>query len=266
MSYMSVNDWSLPIEEEEDPEAWKRGYMKQDWNKRARALSNILRGAALKIVLAKKYGQVRETQFYANAAKKVIAKLQKKLIEAEEAKAFSILEDEILEWFKMIGFEFKIEGHYNEYMNQKLLEEPKALVKTEVFGLGLTTYKSGEVKDYQSESWRITQQITKELIPKLKGVTVVQTIPTIGYWKGSKEPSTMLILRGNLSEFNLHQINAFKEKYHQEAIMVFNPETDIDKVLTGIKEKDLPTLNLEALTYDFERGKVFVVGKGARFI
>jgi hypothetical protein len=155
---------------------------------------------------------------------------------------------------------------YEPPKHKTLEEKGLSKEKSKEFGLGLTTYKSGEVKDYQKEAWRITNQIITELITPLKihqDISVIQGFPTIGYWKGNKEPSAQFILKGELTEEVKQKILSFKEKYHQESIMVFHygQKGWMGIQIHGLSEKDLSKLNLEALTYDFERERILVFGE-----
>jgi hypothetical protein len=151
--------------------------------------------------------------------------------------------------------------HIHKTLKEKgLSETPK-----EDFGLGITTYKSGEIKDIKAEAWSITKKITKEFLPKLKGIEIVQTIPTIGYWKGSKEPSSQMLLKGSITPQVREEIAAFKKQYNQDAVMLFNFNgkgwTWIQ--INKIKEEDIEKLGYDALTYDFERKRVIIMAEGS---
>lgn len=88
------------------------------------------------------------------------------------------------------------------------------------FGLGITTYKSGEIKNYKNEAEKISNLIRKELIENLD-LKVISSNPTIGIYKGGKEPSYSPILKGRLTDKIRETIKNFKTKYNQESVILY---------------------------------------------
>jgi hypothetical protein len=123
------------------------------------------------------------------------------------------------------------------------------------YGLGITTYKSGEVKDYKTESKKIVKTVAHEL----KALNILKIDPVIGYCKGSKEPSAAVKFKGMTRETE-SVIQAFKKKYDQDAVMLMNYSgkgwTAIE--ITGVFEQDIDKSGFEAFAYYFEKGKILV--------
>jgi len=148
----------------------------------------------------------------------------------------------------------------------KTVPEPE-----ETFGLGITTYKSGKINNYQSSAKEISNRIKKELIEP-SGVKLLEDRPAVGIYKGGVEPSYAPIMKGKVDEILKDRIRNFKDKYGQESVILYKfgglknvgieisniPEPKIKELQDRISKVTSGKLG-GFMTHTFEQNKLSII-------